>query len=151
MVYGEISREYLVAPPREARAGEALVFRREDAIILRPHGFVLWQTRETVGTPRVDPRFICFVNGKSTRSRTGLIVHLTAPTVHAGWSGNLTLEMTNCGPLDLVLNAGDAIAQLTVAQITQPPQCDVMLYEKATFGQTSVTGADAPPVRSSGA
>jgi len=152
MTYGKISRMYLSAPPREARAcEEALVFRREDAIVLRPHGFVLWQTRETVGTPSTNPKYICFINGKSTRSRTGLVVHLTAPTVHAGWSGKLTLEMTNCGPLDLVLHAGDAIAQLTVAMITRPPACDVRLHEKATFGQTNVTGADGPRAPASGA
>lgn len=67
---------------------------------------------------------------------------MTAPTIHAGWSGNITLEMTNCGPLDLVLNAGDAVAQLTVAKITQPPALDVKLYEAATHGQTSVHGAE---------
>lgn len=101
----------------------------------------LWQTKEVVGTPKEDPKYICFINGKSTRSRTGLVVHLTAPTIHAGWSGNITLEMTNCGPLDLVLHAGDAIAQLTVAMITQPPALDVKLHESATYGQKSVHGA----------
>lgn len=90
-----------------------------------------------------DPKFICFIEGKSTRARTGLIVHLTAPTVHAGWSGTLTLEMTNCGPFDLVLNAGDAIAQLTVATITQPPACDVKLVEQATYGRVSPKGAES--------
>lgn len=142
MEYGTISREYMVSPPREAEAGNGLVFKREDAIILRPHGFVVWQTEEVVGTPDVNPKYICFINGKSTRSRTGLVVHLTAPTIHAGWSGNITLEMTNCGPLDLVLHAGDAVVQLTVAKITQPPALDVKLYESATHGQTSVHGAE---------
>ena len=142
MTYGTVSRQYLVQPPREADVKDGLVFRREDAIILRPHGFVVWQTEEVAGTPTENPKYICFIDGKSTRSRTGLVVHLTAPTIHAGWSGNITLEMTNCGPLDLVLHAGDAIAQLTVAQITQPPALDVKLYEAATHGQTSVRGAN---------
>lgn len=142
MTYGTVSRQYMVSPPREAEVEDGLVFRREDAIILRPHGFVVWQTEEVVGTPDENPKYICFINGKSTRSRTGLVVHLTAPTIHAGWSGNITLEMTNCGPLDLVLHAGDAVAQLTVAKITRPPTLDVKLYEVATHGQTSVHGAE---------
>jgi dCTP deaminase len=142
MTYGTVSRQYLIQPPREADVGDGLVFRREDAIILRPQGFVVWQTKEIIGTPEENPKYICFIDGKSTRSRTGLVVHLTAPTIHAGWSGNITLEMTNCGPLDLVLHAGDAVAQLTVAQITQPPALDVKLYEAATHGQTSVHGAE---------
>ena len=142
MEYGAISRKFLIPPPREADVEEEPVFRREDAIILRPQGFVVWQTEEVVGTPVENPKYICFIDGKSTRSRTGLVVHLTAPTIHAGWSGNITLEMTNCGPLDLVLHTGDAVAQLTVAQITQPPALDVKLYQSATQGQKSVCGAD---------
>jgi deoxycytidine triphosphate deaminase len=142
MTYGDVSRQYLVQPPREADVNGGLVFRRENAIILRPHGFVVWQTKEVVGTPKENPKYICFIDGKSTRARTGLIIHLTAPTIHAGWSGNITLEMTNCGPLDLVLHAGDAVAQLTVARITNPPALDVKLYESATHGQTSVHGAN---------
>jgi len=142
MTYGTISRQYMIPPPREADVGDGLVFRREDAIILRPFGFVVWQTEEIVGTPDENPKYICFIDGKSTRSRSGLVVHLTAPTIHAGWSGNITLEMTNCGPLDLVLNAGDAVAQLTVAKITQPPALDVKLYQAVTHGQSSVHGAE---------
>jgi len=143
MDYGEISRKYLTEPPRESNAGDSLVFRREDAIILRPQGFVLWQTEERVGTPDDNPEYICFIDGKSTRARTGLVIHLTAPTIHAGWSGNITLEMANCGPLDLVLNAGDAVSQITVAQITKSPELNVRMAESATYGQTSVRGADS--------
>ncbi len=52
MAYNFIAEEYLVKPPREAEAtNETLVFCREDAVVLRPHGFVLWQTQEIVGTP----------------------------------------------------------------------------------------------------
>lgn len=142
MTYGDVSRQYLVPPPHEADVGDGLVFRREDVIVLRPRGFVVWQTNEEVGTPNENPKYICFIDGKSTRARTGLVVHLTAPTIHAGWSGNITLEMTNCGPLDLVLHTGDAVAQLTVAKITQPPALNVKLYEGATHSQTSVHGAD---------
>lgn len=141
ITYGTVSRQYLIQPPREADVGTDLVFRREDAIILRPYGFVVWQTKEIIGTPNENPKYICFIDGKSTRSRTGLVVHLTATTIHAGWSGNITLEMTNCGPLNLVLHTGDAVAQLTVAQITQPPKLDIKLYETTTHGQTSVHGA----------
>lgn len=141
MNYATISRQFMVEPPDENNANQNdLVFRRDSAIVLRPHGFVVWQTEEKIGTPEKDPRYICFIDGKSTRARTGLIIHLTAPTIHAGWNGKITLEMANIGPLDLVLFAGDAIAQLTVAKITWPPALDIRL--SATHGQTSVYGAD---------
>ena len=141
MNYVTVSRKFMIPPPHQGDATENdLVARRDNAIILCPYGFVVWQTKERAGTPEDDPRYICFIDGKSTRSRTGLIVHLTAPTVHAGWNGNLTLEMTNVGPLDLVLFEGDAIAQLTVARLSWPPSRDIKL--STTQGQTSVYGAD---------
>jgi dCTP deaminase len=141
MNYATVSRQFMTLPPSEDDAKENdLVFRRGNSIILHPYGFVIWQTKEIAGTPEENPRYICFIDGKSTRSRTGLIVHLTAPTVHAGWNGNLTLEMTNVGPLDLVLFEGDAVAQLTVARLSWPPSLDIKL--SATHGQTSVHGAE---------
>jgi dCTP deaminase len=144
MNYATVSRQFMTLPPSEDDAKENdLVFRRGNSIILHPYGFVIWQTKEIAGTPEENPRYICFIDGKSTRSRTGLIVHLTAPTVHAGWNGNLTLEMTNVGPLDLVLFEGDAVAQLTVARLSWPPSLDVKL--SATHGQTSVHGAEPNP------
>lgn len=142
MQYGKISRKYLVSPPHHNNApNDALVVRRDDCIVVRPSGFVLWQTKEIVGTPEQDPEFICFIDGKSTRARTGVAIHMTTPTIHAGWSGNVTLEITNCGPFDIVLHEGDAVAQVTVARITSPPRTDVKQYESQTHGQADVTGA----------
>lgn len=144
MNYGKMSRKYLVPPPHEKDSQDTdTVVRRDDCVVVRPGGFILWQTKEIVGTPEDKPEFICFIDGKSTRARTGLVVHLTAPTIHAGWSGNVTLEMTNCGPLHLVLHEDDAVAQITVAQITSPPMLDVGQHESATHGQSDVTGAKA--------
>ena len=70
-------------------------------------GFVLWQTKEDVGTPEDKADLICFINGKSTRARTGLVVHMTAPTIHSTWHGHVTLEIVNLGPLNIVLEEND--------------------------------------------
>jgi dCTP deaminase len=142
--YGKMSELYLKQPPTEQDASKELdckVFRRDDAIIVKPYGFVLWQTKECVGTPEESPEFICFIDGKSTRARTGLVVHLTAPTIHAGWSGKVTLEIANLGPLHLVLKENDVIAQITVAKITSPPLESMKQAGSVTQGQTNVGGA----------
>jgi dCTP deaminase len=97
-----------------------------------------------VGTPKDDPEFILFVDGKSTRARTGLVVHLTAPTIHAGWMGQITLEITNLGPFDIVLEAGDAVAQVVVARLSSPPERSMEAAGSVTMGQTSVTGLRRP-------
>jgi dCTP deaminase len=99
---------------------------------------LLWQTREAVGTPENDPRLICFINGKSSSARSGLLVHMTAPTIHAGWWGQITLEIANLGPFDLCLAEGDAISQIVVATISSPPT--KRKKEGIAIGQREVGG-----------
>ena len=97
------AKKFELPVPKKCDAPDALVYREGDVIVVKPGGFFIWQTREVVGTPEIDPRLICFVDGKSTRARTGLLVHMTAPTIHAGWWGQVTLEIANLGPFDLGL------------------------------------------------
>jgi dCTP deaminase len=140
------SEHFAIRVPDQAHAGEgARVYREGNRVILEPGGFFLWQTKEVVGTPEVDPRLICFVDGKSTRARTGLLVHMTAPTLHAGWWGKVTLEIANLGPFRLALKEGYAIAQIVVAALSSPPT-----KKKETrgvpIGQQHVEGVgDSPP------
>lgn len=132
--------KFLMEPPVWREGSDELVMRRGDQIILRRHGFLLWQTQETVGTNADrNADLICFVDGKSTRARTGIVVHLTAPTIHCTWNGQVVLEIVNLGPFDIVLEPGDVIAQITVAKVTSPPEKDVRLAS-STFGQTNVQG-----------
>jgi deoxycytidine triphosphate deaminase len=116
------------------------VYREGSEVFVRPGGFLLWQTKEIIGTPRQDPRFICFVDGKSTRARTGLLVHLTAPTIHAGWEGHITLEIANLGPFTFGLREDDVIAQLTVCTISSPPGRSHQEAGSSTVGQNFVGG-----------
>lgn len=139
--YKKFSLKYLNPVPTDQNQP---VFRRHNQIIIKPGGFVLWQTHEVVGTPEENAELICFVDGKSTRARTGLVVHLTAPTIHAGWSGKITLEIVNLGPFHLIMQEfEDVIAQLTVARITSTPA--EKMKNSVTYGQTDVgAGANQP-------
>ncbi len=136
---GKFSNPYLVAPPRHADGCAHSVCRRNNQIIVRTGGFLLWTTKEFVGTPPENAELICFVDGKSTKARAGIVVHLTAPTIHASWAGNVTLEIANLGPFDLVLQEGDVIAQLTVARITSSPVRN-MATTSVTYRQTGADG-----------
>jgi dCTP deaminase len=145
--YGNLSRLYHVPPPADGDA-DTKVVRRGRQIIVRPGGFVLWQTKETIGTPKDEADRMCFIDGKSTRARTGLVVHLTAPTIHAGWSGQVTLEIANLGPIHIVLEEDDVIAQITVAQISSIPKVSMELSGSVTFGQQAwAVGAAHPAPR----
>jgi len=142
--WAKFSEKYLISPPPEAASAqerkEQLVCLRGSQVIVKPGGFLLWMTEEWVGTPKTNPNLICFVNAKSTKARTGIIVHFTAPTIHAGWEGYICLEIANMGPFHFVLEPGDAIAQLTVVMISSPPDLSLKKSKSQTAGQTKVSG-----------
>lgn len=133
------SSRYCTSPPNYSADPGQLVGMRGNEIVVKPQGFLLWQTKETVGTPSQNADLICFVDGKSTRARAGIVVHLTAPTIHTSWSGKITLEIYNAGPFDIVLQENDVIGQIIVARITSSPQ-KTLGNPSVTVGQTEVGG-----------
>ena len=142
--YPAFAEKYLIAPPNKDDAPDAKVIRDGRTVFVRPGGFLLWPTKEEVGTPKDGARLICFVDGKSTRARTGIVVHMTAPTIHGGWFGKITLEIGNFGPFTFALEAGDVIAQLIVAQLTSVPAKTHEQAGSLTQGRQDVAGRPAP-------
>jgi dCTP deaminase len=61
------------------------------------------------------------VEGKSGLARIGLGVHVTAPTIHAGFPGTIQLELVNHGPLPIKLRPGMPICQLIIEMIKGTP------------------------------
>lgn len=66
---------------------------------------------------------------------------MTAPTIHAGWWGQVTLEIANLGPFTLALQECDAIAQIVVATISSPP-LKTKRTQSIAIGQRNVAGGD---------
>lgn len=62
----------------------------------------LCQTRSRIVLRR-EHRIAARVEGKSSLARLGVMVHLTAPTVHTTFGGRITLEVINLGPFNLRL------------------------------------------------
>ena len=93
--------------------------------------FILGQTRERVGLthPRDLPIAVMDqpvlagrVEGKSSWARFGLIVHFTAPTIHAGFGpAPIALEIMNFGPAPIMLVPGMRICQLIVEEVVGVP------------------------------
>lgn len=90
---------------------------------LEPNRLILGSTRERVCLPIVPgrPVLAARIEGKSSAARCGLLVHFTAPTVHAGFDGTLTLEMINLGPNKLSLFSDMAICQLIIEAVLGEP------------------------------
>ena len=79
-----------------------------DKLILHPNQFVLGSTLEHV---RLPWDLLAYVVGRSSWGRLGLII-ATATVVHPGYSGTITLELTNLGDAPITLYPGSRIAQL---------------------------------------
>lgn len=104
---------------------------------LEPQNFVLGITKELVGLPLINGKTLAArIEGKSSVARCGLLVHFTAPTVHAGWHGPLALEMINLGNAAFTLRPGMPIAQLILEVVYGDPEANPSQFH----GQSTPTG-----------
>ena len=91
-----------------------------DGYLLQPKHLVLAWTKEYV-TLLSHNRIAARIEGKSSLARLGLGVHVTAPTIHAGFSGQIRLEMINHGKVPIRLRVGMRICQLIFEQTLGTP------------------------------
>ncbi|NYE95701.1 dCTP deaminase [Psychromicrobium silvestre] len=90
-----------------------------EPFILHPGEFVLGSTYETVTLPDdVAAR----LEGKSSLGRLGLLTHSTAGFIDPGFSGHVTLELSNMATLPIKLWPGSKIGQLCFFQLSSPAE-----------------------------
>jgi dCTP deaminase len=80
-----------------------------DAFVLHPGEFVLASTHEMVTLP---DNIAARLEGKSSLGRLGLLTHSTAGFIDPGFSGHVTLELSNVATLPIKLWPGMKIGQL---------------------------------------
>ena len=88
-----------------------------EPFILHPGEFVLGQTLERVSLP---DDLVARLEGKSSLGRLGLLIHSTAGFVDAGFSGNLTLELSNVANLPITIYQGMPIGQISFMRMDGP-------------------------------
>ncbi len=95
----------------------------EQPYLLKPNHLVLGKTLGRVELPIVSEGtcLAARVEGKSSHARCGLMVHFTAPTIHSGFAGTITLELINLGPCDIALVPGAPICQLIIEEVRGVP------------------------------
>ena len=91
----------------------------DEAFILHPGEFVLASTVELVGLP---DDIAARVEGKSSLGRLGLLTHATAGFVDPGFSGHVTLELSNVATLPIKLWPGMKVGQLCFFQLSSPAE-----------------------------
>ena len=116
-----------------------------EGYVLEPRSFHLGWTIERVKLPSRS-RIAARVEGKSSLARLGLGIHITAPTIHAGFGFNdkdpsfpripIQLEIWNFGELPIRVRQGMKICQLILEEVHGTP-------EKGYSGKFAVQGPRA--------
>ena len=101
----ELTREVIVEP--------------NEHFILHPGEFVLASTYEVITLPDdIAGR----LEGKSSLGRLGLLTHSTAGFIDPGFSGHITLELSNVANLPVKLYPGMKIGQLCLIKLSSPAE-----------------------------
>ena len=110
----DLTREVAVAP--------------SDHFILHPGEFVLASTYEVITLPDdIAGR----LEGKSSLGRLGLLTHSTAGFIDPGFSGHITLELSNVANLPVKLYPGMKIGQLCLIKLSSAAEHP---YGSAVYG-----------------
>lgn len=91
----------------------------EDLLLLTPGLLTLSFTLERVAIPN---DMAARIEGKSSTGRRGVVTHLTAGFVDAGFVGHLTLELVSFAAEPVQLLRGERIAQLALFMLDAPAQ-----------------------------
>jgi dCTP deaminase len=115
---------------------------QDDAFVLHPGEFVLASTYEVITLPDdVAAR----LEGKSSLGRLGLLTHSTAGFIDPGFSGHVTLELSNVATLPIKLWPGMKIGQLCLFRTSSPAEHP---YGSAIYGSRYQDQRGPTPSRS---
>jgi len=116
---------------------QPLALNPQGLIAIDPGAFVLVRTLEHVHLP-IRSKLAARVEGRSRQARLGMGVHITAPTIHAGFSGKITLEIINHGVFRLEIRPNvSKLCQLIIEKVSAIPKRG----GSASFtGQSTVLG-----------
>ena len=102
--------------------------KNNEHFILHPGEFVLASTYEVVTLPDdIAGR----LEGKSSLGRLGLLTHSTAGFIDPGFSGHITLELSNVANLPVKLYPGMKIGQLCLIKLSSAAEHP---YGSALYG-----------------
>lgn len=110
---------YACIDPREKQDGLTQMVVVEDFFMLHPGQFALASTAEVI---TLRGALVSRVEGKSSLGRLGLIVHATAGYIDPGWTGRITLELSNVANLPIKLYPQMKIGQLSFEQLSSPAE-----------------------------
>jgi dCTP deaminase len=113
-----------------------------DPFVLHPGEFVLGSTLEVM---TLGDQLAGRLEGKSSLGRLGLLTHSTAGFIDPGFSGHVTLELSNVATLPIKLWPGMKIGQLCIFRLSSPAEnpYGATIYGSRYQGQRGPTASRA--------
>jgi dCTP deaminase len=116
-VFGESERPHIDVREPCDDLTELVEVGDDEPFLIEPGGFVLANTLETITLPN---DIVARLDGRSSLGRLGLLVHATAGYVDPGWSGKLTLELSNAARLPIAVYYGMKVCQVSFLRLSTP-------------------------------
>ena len=126
-----LGREFLVYRPAQvtvldpgdpagiAASMDRVIIEPELAFVLHPGEFALGTTIERVKMPS---DLVGMVDGRSSIGRLAVVVHATAGFIDPGFTGHITLELSNVANLPITIYPEMKIGQLSFVQMSEPAE-----------------------------
>ena len=108
-----------IDPFSDENITQLVVLKKDERFVLHSGQFVLASTLEVITLPDT---LIARVEGKSSLGRLGLQIHSTAGFVDPGFSGHITLELSNVATLPIELTPGMKVCQLSLMYLDLPAE-----------------------------
>jgi len=106
-------------PQTLVAASQRIRIPEGEAFVLHPGEFGLGSTVEAVAIPT---DLVATVDGRSSIGRLAVVIHATAGFIDPGFEGQITLELSNIGPIPVKLYPGMRVAQLVFHELKSPAQ-----------------------------
>ena len=108
-----------------------------ERFIVHPGEFILATTLERVTVP---DDLVARLEGRSSIGRLGIVIHSTAGYIDPGFSGAITLEVSNLGRIAVALYPGMRICQIAFEQMSTPVSVNYAARKSAKYqGQVTTT------------
>lgn len=117
------------SPDSFAKNMRVITIENDEPFIVQPGEFVLGVTQEEL---TLCDDLVARVEGRSSLGRLGIIVHSTAGFVDPGFSGTITLEISNLNRLPVALYPGMRVCQIAFEQMTSKAETP---YNKKPFSK----------------
>jgi dCTP deaminase len=105
----------VIDPAADQSELTSLVDAGNEPFVLHPGEFILGATYEQI---TLDDDIAARLEGKSSLGRLGLLTHSTAGFIDPGFTGHVTLELSNTATMPILLYPGMKVGQLCFFQLS---------------------------------